>query len=129
MNITPFEDFIVVRPLEVKEGPKAQRIVLSQKAKEQAGMFDILIGEVTAVGSGRILECGNRRPMDVAVGDKVLIPARGVPMFPLAETALWQANGRVLPPLIVVNVGHILGTLEGEIDLKYADSTPRIGED
>lgn len=129
MNIKPFEDFIVVRPLEVKEGPKPSRIVLSQKAKEQAGMFDIIIAKVTAVGEGRMLECGTRRPMDVNVGDNIMVPARGIPMFPLAETALWQANGRELPPLIVINIGHILGVVDtGEIELKYAEKTPTLSE-
>lgn len=127
VNIKPFEDYLVVRPLEVKEGPEKPRIHLSQKAKEQAGMFDILIGEVVEVGPGRMLECGTRRPMDAKRGDKIAVPARGIPMFPLAETALWQANGRQLPPLIVINIGHLLGVVEGADDkLEYADKTPEL---
>jgi co-chaperonin GroES (HSP10) len=129
MNIKPFEDYITVRPLEVKEGPKP-RIVLSQKAKEQAGMFDLLIGEVVAVGPGRMLECGTRRPMDVKPGDKIMLPSRGIPMFPLSETAIWQANGQMLPPLVVVNVGHMLGVIDpGDIELEYAAKSPTLSDD
>jgi len=131
MKIKPFEDFIVVRPLEVKEGPRPTKIHLSQKAREQAGMFDIVVAEVVAVGEGRLLECGIRRDMGVKEKDRIIFPMRGIPQFPLAETAIWQANGRQLPPLIVINVGHILGVLEevGNIEFQYAEKTPTISED
>lgn len=129
MNIKPFEDFIVVRPLEVKVSTIGKpRIQLSQKAKEESGMFDMIVAEVVEVGLGRMLECGMRRPMDAKKGDRIIFPMR-CPKFPLAETELWQANGAKLPPLVVINIGHILGVVDTDVEMKYAEALPRINED
>lgn len=66
MKIRPLHDRIVVRRLDAEETSKGG-IVLPDTAKEKP-----IQGEVTAVGEGKILEDGSRRPVDVKVGDKVL---------------------------------------------------------
>jgi chaperonin GroES len=52
--------------LEAEE-KTASGIVLPDKAKEKPQE-----GEVMAVGTGKVLENGNRTEMDVKVGDKVI---------------------------------------------------------
>ncbi len=66
MNIRPLHDRIVVKRLESEE-KTAGGIVLPGTAQEKPQM-----GEVIAVGNGRILDNGEVRALDVKVGDKVL---------------------------------------------------------
>lgn len=66
MNIRPLHDRVVVKRLE-SEQKSAGGIVLPGSAQEKPQM-----GEVVAVGSGRILDNGDKRALDVKVGDKVL---------------------------------------------------------
>lgn len=108
MNIEPFEDYIVVRPLEVKEA-KPSGIVLPEKAKN---FFKIVTARVEAVGQGRLLECGVRRPMDLKKGDTVLFSMHDTRPYPISETALWRANGQQMPNIIIINIGHILGKVQ-----------------
>jgi len=56
----------VVKPLPSEEKTKSG-IVLPDTAKEKPQE-----GEVIAVGSGRLLETGQRVPIDLKAGDKVL---------------------------------------------------------
>ena len=70
-NLTPLEDRIVVRPAEEKE-TTVSGIVIPDTAKEKPQE-----GEVVAVGPGRIDDNGNRIPLDVAVGDKVIYSKYG----------------------------------------------------
>ena len=69
-NLKPLEDRIVVRPSEEEE-MTASGIVIPDTAKERPQE-----GEVMAVGPGRY-EDGNRIPMDVQVGDKVIYSKYG----------------------------------------------------
>jgi co-chaperonin GroES (HSP10) len=125
VNIKPFEDFICVRPMKVKDHTPSG-IILPEKAKN---MFNLITAEVVSVGPGRQLECGDRRAMDVKPGDRVIFRA-DVPFFPLADTGLWKSNGQKLPPMGVMNIGHLMGTLlDKDLELHYADEMPRIGED
>jgi chaperonin GroES len=64
--IRPLGDRLVVKPAPSEEKTKSG-IVLPDTAKEKPQE-----GEVVAVGSGRILDNGQRVPMDVKVGEKVL---------------------------------------------------------
>ncbi|MEG6616595.1 co-chaperone GroES [Peptococcaceae bacterium 1198_IL3148] len=66
MAIKPLADRVVVKALPSEEVTKSG-IVLPDTAKEKPQQ-----AEVIAVGPGRVLENGQRQPMDVKVGDKVL---------------------------------------------------------
>ena len=66
MKIRPLHDRVVVRRNE-EEQMSAGGIVLPGSAKEKPNQ-----GEVVAVGTGRILENGQSRPLDVKVGDKIV---------------------------------------------------------
>ena len=64
--IRPLGDRVVVKPLASEEVTKSG-IVLPDTAKEKPQE-----GEVVAVGSGRLLDSGERVPIDLKAGDKVL---------------------------------------------------------
>lgn len=66
MNIKPLGDRVVIKVLE-KEEKTASGIVLPDTAKEKPQQ-----GEIVAVGSGKMLENGQRVPLEVKVGDKVI---------------------------------------------------------
>ncbi len=66
MNIRPLHDRIVVRRVE-EERTSAGGIVLPGSATEKP-----VRGEVVAAGNGKILENGEKRLLDVKVGDQVL---------------------------------------------------------
>ena len=66
MKIRPLQDRVVVKRKE-EETKSAGGIVLPGSATEKPAQ-----GTVVAVGSGRILENGNTRPVDLKVGDTVI---------------------------------------------------------
>jgi chaperonin GroES len=69
-SIEPLEDRVVVKPGEEEE-TTVSGIVIPDTAKEKPQE-----GEVVAVGPGRF-EDGNRVPMDVKAGDRVLYSKYG----------------------------------------------------
>ena len=69
-GITPLEDRVVVKPIEEEE-MTASGLVIPDTAKEKPTE-----GKVIAVGPGRF-EDGNRVPLDVKVGDKVIYSKYG----------------------------------------------------
>ena len=71
VSITPLEDRIVVKSLEAEQ-TTASGLVIPDTAKEKPQE-----GEVLAIGPGRIDDKGNRVPLDVAVGDKVIYSKYG----------------------------------------------------
>ena len=71
VNIKPLEDKILVEANEA-ETTTASGIVIPDTAKEKPQE-----GEVVAVGPGRIDDNGNRVPLDIAVGDKVIYSKYG----------------------------------------------------
>ena len=71
VSIKPLEDRIVVKALEA-ETTTASGIVIPDSAKEKPQE-----GEVVAVGPGRIDDKGNRVPLDIAVGDRVIYSKYG----------------------------------------------------
>jgi len=66
MNLKPLADRLVVEPIEQDE-VTAGGIILPETAKEKPQQ-----GKVIAAGPGRTDEDGERIPMEVSVGDKVL---------------------------------------------------------
>ena len=71
VSLQPLEDRIVVKPSEGEE-MTASGLVIPDTAKEKPQE-----GEVLAIGPGRIDDHGNRVPLDVAVGDKVIYSKYG----------------------------------------------------
>jgi len=66
MAIRPLHDRVVIKRLEAEE-KTASGIVLPGSAAEKPDM-----GEVIAVGNGKVLENGERRPLELKKGDKVI---------------------------------------------------------
>ena len=66
MKIRPLHDRVIVKRLE-EERKTASGIVIPDSATEKPDT-----GEVIAIGTGKILEDGKIRPLDVKKGDKVL---------------------------------------------------------
>ncbi|SFM45499.1 co-chaperone GroES [Thermodesulforhabdus norvegica] len=66
MKLRPLNDRVVVKRIE-EEQKTAGGIIIPDTAKEKP-----IQGEVLAVGQGKLLEDGTRRPLDVKVGDRVL---------------------------------------------------------
>jgi chaperonin GroES len=67
VNVRPLRDRVLVKRLEEEE-QKVGGIIIPDTAKEKPQQ-----AEVVSVGAGRILDNGERVPMSVKKGDKVLI--------------------------------------------------------
>ena len=67
MNIRPLHDRVVLRRIEEQEQVRGG-IIIPDTAKEKPQE-----AEVVAVGPGKLREDGERQPMDVAAGNRVLI--------------------------------------------------------
>lgn len=65
-KIRPLNDRVIIKRLEAEE-KTASGIIIPDNAKEKPQE-----GEVVAVGTGWFNQQGEKMPMDVAVGDKVL---------------------------------------------------------
>jgi chaperonin GroES len=76
-NIRPVGDRVVVKPAAREEVTKSG-IVIPDTAKEKPQE-----GVVIAVGNGRLLDNGDRSPIDVAKGDRVLFAKYGGTEFKL----------------------------------------------
>ncbi|MGD9265567.1 MAG: co-chaperone GroES [Lysobacterales bacterium] len=66
MNLRPLHDRVIVKRME-EERMSAGGIVIPDSATEKP-----IRGEVLAVGNGKILENGEKRALDIKVGDKIL---------------------------------------------------------
>lgn len=66
MNLRPLNDRVVVKRME-EEQKTAGGIIIPDTAKEKP-----IQGEVVAAGSGKAMEDGSKRPLDVKKGDRVL---------------------------------------------------------
>jgi chaperonin GroES len=71
INIKPLEDRIIIKQVEAEQ-TTASGLVIPDTAKEKPQE-----GEVLAVGPGRVDDNGNRVPLDVKVGDKVIYSKYG----------------------------------------------------
>jgi chaperonin GroES len=67
MKLQPLGDRVVVKPTDEAESRTPSGLVIPDTAKEKPQ-----IGEVIAVGPGARDEDGDRIPMDVSIGDRVL---------------------------------------------------------
>ena len=95
MKIRPLHDRIIVKRLE-EERKTASGIVIPDTAAEKPDQ-----GEVIAIGTGRIKEDGNVRPLNVKVGDKVLFGKYS------AQTV--KVHGE---ELLVIREDDVMGVLE-----------------
>lgn len=66
MSIRPLHDRIIVKRIQEEEKTKGG-IIIPDSAKEKP-----IEGEVIAVGTGKILEDGSVRKLEVKAGDRVL---------------------------------------------------------
>lgn len=66
MNLKPLADRVIVKPLTAEDKTPGG-IVLPDTAKEKPQE-----AKVVAVGPGKILDNGEKRPMELKKGDKVL---------------------------------------------------------
>ena len=66
MKLRPLHDRVIVKRME-EERMSAGGIVIPDSATEKPSR-----GEVLAVGNGKILENGEKRDLDIKVGDTVL---------------------------------------------------------
>jgi len=66
MNLRPLHDRVIVKRME-EERMSAGGIVIPDSATEKP-----VRGEVLAVGNGKILENGEKRALDIKVGDTIL---------------------------------------------------------
>jgi len=66
MNVRPLHDRIIVQRLEESE-QKIGGIIIPDTAKEKPQQ-----GKVIAAGSGKVKDDGNRTPLDVKAGDRIL---------------------------------------------------------
>ena len=66
MNLRPLHDRVIVKRQE-EEKTSAGGIMLPDSAAEKPSR-----GEVIAVGSGKVIDNGQKQPMSVKAGDKIL---------------------------------------------------------
>jgi len=96
MKIRPLHDRVIVKRME-EERKSAGGIVIPDTAGEKPDT-----GEVVAVGTGKILEDGKVRPLDVKVGDKIL--------FGKYSGQTVKVKGE---ELLVMREEDIMGVIEG----------------
>lgn len=96
MNIRPLQDRVIVKRME-EETTSAGGIVLPDSATEKP-----IRGEVLAVGPGKTLDDGEKRPLEVKVGDTVLFGKYSGTEVKLDEEEL-----------LVMREEDIMGVIEG----------------
>lgn len=67
MKLKPLNDHVIVKPIMENEVTKSGIVLPETISKEKPER-----GEVVAIGSGRLLDNGQRAPMSVKEGDKVI---------------------------------------------------------
>lgn len=67
MQLKPLGDHLIVKALKVDKKTKSGIVLPDTVDKEKPEQ-----GEVVAVGPGRVLDNGNRLPMSVKIGEKIL---------------------------------------------------------
>lgn len=96
MNIRPLQDRVIIKRME-EETTSSGGIVLPDSATEKP-----IRGEVIAVGPGKTLDSGEKRPLDVKVGDTVLFGK-----YSGTEVKLDDEE------LVVMREEDIMGVIEG----------------
>ena len=66
LKFRPLHDRVVVRRIDAEEKTKGG-IIIPDTAKEKP-----VEGEIVAVGTGKVLDDGKVRPLDVKAGDRIL---------------------------------------------------------
>ena len=66
MKVKPLQDRVIVKRIEEEETTKGG-IIIPDTAKEKP-----IEGKVVAVGGGKLTDAGNKQPLEVKAGDKVL---------------------------------------------------------
>ena len=95
MNIRPLHDRVIVKRLE-EETKSAGGIVLTGSAAEKSTR-----GEVVAAGSGWVLDNGERRALEVKVGDQVIFGSH------VEKTEKLEGE-----EYLIMREGNILGIVE-----------------
>jgi chaperonin GroES len=67
MQVKPLNDRVLVKPLSAEQATKTGIIIPDTVEKEKPEK-----GEVVATGPGKLLDNGQRAPMTVKTGDKVM---------------------------------------------------------
>jgi len=67
MKVRPLYDRILVKRIEGEKEEKKGGIIIPDTAKEKPQE-----GEIVAVGSGKLLENGKNRPIELKKGDRIL---------------------------------------------------------
>jgi len=67
MQLKPLNDHVIVKPITEDEVTKSGIVLPETISKERPER-----GEVVAIGSGKLLDNGQRAPMGVKAGDKVI---------------------------------------------------------
>ncbi|MBI1987992.1 MAG: co-chaperone GroES [Nitrospinae bacterium] len=67
MKVKPLHDRILVKRIEEGEVKTGSGIIIPDTAKEKPQE-----GQVVAAGNGKTLENGQRQPLEVKVGDRIL---------------------------------------------------------
>ena len=97
MKIRPLQDRVIIKRME-EERTSAGGIVIPDSATEKP-----IRGEVIAVGPGKILDNGEKRPVDLKVGDTVLFGK-----YSGTEVKINDEE------LLVMREDDILGVIEGK---------------
>lgn len=82
-KLIPLEDHVIVQPLEEETTTKSWIILPESKEKPNKG-------KVVAVGTGKILDNGERAPMDIKVGDIVYFAKYSIDELEIEENGVDQ---------------------------------------
>ena len=96
MKLKPLHDHVIVKPITENEMTKSGIVLPDTIDKEKPEK-----GEVVAVGDGKLLDNGQRSPMNVKIGDKV--------MFKKYSPDEIKVDG---VEYLIISEGDILGILE-----------------
>ena len=94
MNLKPLGDKVVVEVIEESQ-TTASGIVLPDTAQEKSQR-----GKVLAVGSGKVLESGERVALEVAEGDTVVFAKYGGTEVSLEGKELMVLSERDIPAIV-----------------------------
>lgn len=95
-KVRPLHDRIIVKRLAEEEVTKGG-IIIPDTAKEKP-----IQGQIVAVGTGKLLENGKVRPLDVKVGDRI--------MFGKYSGSEIKVDGQ---ELLIMREDEVLAVLEG----------------
>ncbi|MFH0819860.1 MAG: co-chaperone GroES [bacterium] len=96
MKIKPLNDKIIIKPIAEDEVTKSGIVLPDTVDKEKPEK-----GEVVATGPGKLLDNGQRAPMSVKVGDRVMFKKYGPDEIKVGDEEL-----------LVISEEDIIGILE-----------------